>query len=289
MQVMTSDAPGSAVSPPGRGNNEEGAASRLLIAVAVTVTVVWIVAVALVLPASFGLTTVLRFVQVLFVLAALAASVVSLLGFVRRSPEPPRFVVREGAGFVVPASRAYGYFVVGEVLMVGFLAGQAIFLWSDAVGGDTGWAVISYTFAGITSVLSVALGGLVALTVVTALRGRPRIELTPRAVVLREVLGSRMIPWEALRPGLPLRQSDRHTLTLTVDRPELVVRSGWIWRFPQVALSYARVHPWFLADAIRSYVDQPNRRDAVGTRAEHERLLADLGVSAGHERAGGTG
>ncbi len=37
-----------------------------------------------------------------------------------------------------------------------------------------------------------------------------------------------------------------------------------------------RVHPWFLADAIRSYVEHPQDRVAIGTIAEHERLQAVL-------------
>jgi hypothetical protein len=42
---------------------------------------------------------------------------------------------------------------------------------------------------------------------------------------------------------------------------------------------YVRVHPWFLADAIRYYVAQPARRAAIGTLAEYDRLRADLGAT----------
>jgi hypothetical protein len=281
MNVMTDDARGAAVSLPWLGKNDDGAVLRLLIAGAVLVAIAWIVVVALVRPGSFWLEAMLRFVPVLLALAAVSAFTVSLLGLVRRSSEPPRFVVRKGVAFVVPTSRAFGYFVVGEVLMLGFFAGSAIFQWSHPVGGDAGFAVISYALTGVLSVLSVALGGLVAPMVVTALGGRPRVELTSRAMVVREPLGSRTIPWEALRPGLPTRVGSSQTVTLTVDRPELVVRTGLTWRSPQVAMAYLRVPPSFLADAIRHYVDHPDRRDAVGLWAEHERLLVDLDVSAG--------
>jgi hypothetical protein len=280
MHVMTDDAPGAAVSSPWLGKNDDGAASRLLIAGAVLVATVWIFVVALVRPGSFWLQTVLRLVPMLLALAALSAFAVSSRGFVRSS-EPPRFVVREGVAFVVPASRAFAYFVVGEVLMLGLLAGMAIFQWSNPAGGNAGFAVIDYAFTGGLSVLAVALGGLVAPMVVIALGGRPRVELTSRAMVLREPMGSRTIPWDALRPGLPAWVGGWQTLTLTVDRPELVVRSGLTWRSAQVPMAYLRVSPSFLADAIRYYVDHPDRRDAVGLRAEHERLLTDLDVSVG--------
>lgn len=40
------------------------------------------------------------------------------------------------------------------------------------------------------------------------------------------------------------------------------------------------VNPWFLADAIRWYVEHPENRPAIGTQEEHTRLLAALGKQA---------
>ena len=141
---------------------------------------------------------------------------------------------------------------------------------------------VEYAFAAVMTVLSVALAGLVGVMTLVAWSGRPSIELTPHAVELRDAFGSQTVPWEALRPGLPLRPADLHNLVLTVDRSDLVVRHGLAWRRPRMALVYARVHPWFLTDAIRFYADHPDRRDAIGTRTEYERLLADLGAGARH-------
>jgi hypothetical protein len=120
--------------------------------------------------------------------------------------------------------------------------------------------------------------GLVALLVVAALHGGPHILLTPGAVVQHDWWGNRVIPWEALRPERPVRQVRGQNLTLTVDRPDLVVRSGL---FRPLNMDHFRVHPSFLANAILFYVDTPERRDAIGTRAEYERLLAELSVRAG--------
>jgi hypothetical protein len=43
-------------------------------------------------------------------------------------------------------------------------------------------------------------------------------------------------------------------------------------------LVWARIHPAFLVDAVRYYVDRSDRREQIGTSAEHERLVSDLGV-----------
>jgi len=74
------------------------------------------------------------------------------------------------------------------------------------------------------------------------------------------------------------------TLTLIVDRPELIVRRGRFrssTRRPWLVVAHLRVRPGFLADAIWFYVGHPERRDAIGARAEYERLLPELGVPVG--------
>jgi hypothetical protein len=132
------------------------------------------------------------------------------------------------------------------------------------------------------SVALLAACVLVALLVVTALRGRPQILLTPGAIVQELWWGDRTVPWEALRPGSPVGKMLRRTLTLVVDRPELVVGRGLLRgssRRPWLVLTHLRVRPRFLADAIRFYAGHPERRDAIGTRAEYERLLPELGVT----------
>jgi hypothetical protein len=67
---------------------------------------------------------------------------------------------------------------------------------------------------------------------------------------------------------------------LVLTRPELVRRrrrrpppfmGDWI-------TTQVDVPSWFLADAIRWYVEHPEDRTAIGTHAEHERLIAALGA-----------
>ena len=291
MQVMTmTGAKGSAVRSSWRGRSGRGAVSGQLTVGAVVVSVAWSVAAPLIHPRVFWLYLVLHIAPALLSLAALVASFLEF----RLRTEPAGFDVREGVGFVVPANRSFGYLVVGEVLAVAFLATQLvmIIMLADWVSADVGLSGFDYALAGVLSVASLGFGGLVALLVVAALRGRPRIELTPHGVLLAEVQGSRTIPWDALRPPLALRQVDRRTMILSVDRPELVVRRGLIRssaRHPRVALRHLRVHLWFLADAIQLYVDHPARRDGIGARSEYERLLPELGVPAGGDAAGRTG
>jgi hypothetical protein len=264
---MTMDAAGTTVSPQG---DEEGSASRSLMAGALLVAVAWVAFVVLVRPRGRPWESLWQFGQVMTLLGSFAASVLGT----RPRPGPARFVVRDGVAFVVPASRAWGYLVAGIALSSGFVAAAA--------AGETGLgptpSAIDYGFAVIFSVVSLAVLGVPGFVVFVALRRRPYVELTPRGVVVREMFGNRAIPWEALRPGLPQRLGNSQLLTLTVDRPDLVVRKGLVGRAPRVFLTYGRIHPWLLVDAIRHYADHPERRPAIGTRAEHERLLAELGV-----------
>lgn len=274
-------AAGSAVRSRWRGRSGNGPVSGPLIVGAMAVSVAWIIAAAVIHPRVFWLYLVLHFAPALVSLAALVASGLES----RLRTEPAGFVVREGIGFVLPANRAFSYLFVGEVLMAGYLGSQLIMItrWTLPVDADVGFAG-SYAIVAILWLLLLIVAVLVALLVVVALRGRPRIELTPHAVFVAEVLGSQTVPWEALRPGLSLRDVDRRKLTLAVDRPELVVRHGLTWRSarrPRVDLQHVQVHSWFLADAIQFYVDHPGRRGAVGTRAEYERLLTELGAPGG--------
>ena len=244
---------------------------QTVIIAAVVISVAWTVAAALIHVRVFWLFEVLQLGPGLVFLAALVASV--LLSRAR----PAGFQVRERGGFVVPASRGFVFLVVGEVAMMAYLTGVVIRIWTWG-GADA--AVFRFWAAAVLSVTLLAAYGLVALLVVTALRGGPQIMLTPSAIVQEDPWGNRTIPWEALRPGRPLRLTRRRSLTLIVDRPELVVRRGLFrgsTRRPWLNLAHFRVDPWFLADAIWFYHAHPHRRDAIGALAEHERLVRELG------------
>jgi hypothetical protein len=95
----------------------------------------------------------------------------------------------------------------------------------------------------------------------------------------------RLVPWEALAPGGPPRpELTADQLRLVVTQPERVVQRGLVlgWgsrQYPCLALD-VNVHPIFVADAIRWYVEHPEDRAGIGTPAGHDRLLANLGVTA---------
>jgi hypothetical protein len=255
-----------------------GGVSRPLIVATVVIGFAWTLAAAQLHAPAYWLFAVMIYGLWLLVLAALVAS--AILG----RAKPAGFVVREGVGFVAPARRGFGYLVVCEVLILAFLTGEWIHTWSwRPIRGGTDAAFYGF-WAGAGSVVLLLFGGLVAWLVVTALRGGPQILLTPAAVVQEDWWGNRTIPWEALRPGRPLRLTRRRSLTLIVDRPELVVRRGLFrgsTRRPWLNVAYLRVHPWFLADAIWFYFAHPHRRDAIGARAEYERFVRELGDARG--------
>src|SRR3981189_1966711 len=105
--MTMSDTVGSASTPFSRGPGGKGRVQRTLIVAAVVISVAWTVAAALIHVRVFWLFAVLQVGPVLVFLAALLAS--ALLGRAR----PAGFEVREGVGFVVPASRGFGFLVVG--------------------------------------------------------------------------------------------------------------------------------------------------------------------------------
>jgi hypothetical protein len=182
---------------------------------------------------------------------------------------PIRLDVREGRGFLVRASRGAEVMAGGFVLLVGLLGGQSVHAWvHPSFGGPVRYAYAGFmaVLAGLTVILCVPVVGRV-------LRGRPVLALTPGALVVTDIFGTRRYPWDALRPGLPVWPDSRRTLRLTVDRPDLVTRTGLPVTVNWVALQAAHVHPGFAADVIRFYVDHPDRRAALGTRAEYDDLL----------------
>jgi hypothetical protein len=146
MHSMTmSDTVGAASAPFSRGPGRKRRVPRLLIVAAVVISVAWTVAATLIRTGAFWLFGVLHVGPVLVFLAAFVAS--GVLGVAK----PAGFEVREGVGFVVPASRGFGFLVVGEVVMLAFLIPQLIVLWT---WGGADEAVFRFWAA---AVLSVAL------------------------------------------------------------------------------------------------------------------------------------
>lgn len=97
------------------------------------------------------------------------------------------------------------------------------------------------------------------------------VELRPDGVYQRDFTGSLTVPWEALAPGRPSRPAVKAaTLALTYAQPDLVRRRGILPLGRRLRVD--NVHPWFIADTIRYYVDHPQHRAAIGEPAEYQRL-----------------
>ncbi|MFG2053417.1 hypothetical protein ACGFI9_05220 [Micromonospora sp. NPDC048930] len=102
------------------------------------------------------------------------------------------------------------------------------------------------------------------------------VELRPDGVCQRDFAGSLTVPWEALAPGRPARPAvNASALALTYARPDLVRRRG-ILVLGRRQLRIDNVHPWFIADTIRHYVDHRQHRAAIGEPAEYQRLWQAL-------------
>jgi hypothetical protein len=69
------------------------------------------------------------------------------------------------------------------------------------------------------------------------------------------------VPWAALRPNHP--------------------RRGWR-PGGRDTIAVGDVHPWFLADAIRFYADNPGVRGKIGTPEGYEELQKALGLHSRH-------
>jgi hypothetical protein len=178
----------------------------------------------------------------------------------------------------VPAGPAYGWFVVGQVLLFTAL--------TVSLGRDLYWnpeapAAVRWLLLPGMALLAALWLLLVTVSVMAVFRGRPRVDLTPAGVEIHEPFGRQSVPWEAMAPGTPVRQGSGSTLGLRVVRPELVERRGLVFssaRAPQVMLAWLPVHPWFLADVLRFYADHPEERATLGTPAGDERLRGALGL-----------
>ncbi|MCW3843422.1 hypothetical protein ONA70_25275 [Micromonospora yasonensis] len=215
-------------------------------------------------------------VQILLAVVAFVAAVLSQRGPWHR---PTRLVDAGPGRRRVPAGRGFGWFVFGQALAVTgptlYPAGLDLFRDPEAP------PALRYLLPALTALLVAVWLLLVALLAMAVFTGRPRVDLTPVGVEIWDVSGQRSIPWAAMTPGTPARQGSGNTLRLRVARPELVERRGLVLspvRAPLVTLGWLPVHPWYLADVLRFYVDHPEERAALGTPAGDERLRRALGV-----------
>lgn len=187
---------------------------------------------------------------------------------------------RPAALLVKPEVRAFATEPSASQILI---AVMLTFLASHFLGtGHLGEAV-----GGLFMVLPFLLLVAIGVQVAGGWRG-VSVELRPDGVCQRDFTGSLMVPWEALAPGRPSRPAvGASTLALTYAQPDLVRRRG-ILPLGRRRLRIDNVHPWFIADTVRHYVDHPQHRAAIGEPAEYQRLwhaLTSAPTDPGHGHA----
>ncbi|MFI1193982.1 hypothetical protein ACH4T9_12085 [Micromonospora sp. NPDC020750] len=216
------------------------------------------------------LDSILGIATILAGVLALSLALLTLL--ILLSPRPAAFLVR-------PEVRA---FATEPSAVQIYLAVQLTFLASLFLGTDHLGEVVGGPFMVLPFLLLVGVG----VNVAAGWRGS-FVELRPDGVWQRDFTGSLMVPWEALAPGCPSQPAVRASiLALTYAQPDLVRRRG-ILPLGRRRLRIDNVHPWFIADAIRHYVDHPQHRAAIGEPTEYQRLWhaltsAPTGFGHGH-------
>lgn len=189
-------------------------------------------------------------------LVALLAIALGLFAWLR--PRPAALLVKPAVrAFATAPSASQVYMAVGYAFLASLILGTG-----------------HLPTPGLLIALPVLYLVIVGVHVAAGWRGLS-VQLRPEGVCQRDFAGSLTVPWEALSPGRPSRpRANASTLTLTYARPELVRRRGLVpsrrW------LRIDNVHAWFIADAIRHYVDHPQHRTAIGEPAEYHRLWQAL-------------
>jgi hypothetical protein len=99
--------------------------------------------------------------------------------------------------------------------------------------------------------------------------------LSPEGLHADKWSGSMTVPWTALKADQPAYEEGE--LELAFDRPEQVVRTGFVVR-RTVPVEGVGVPPGFAVAAVHHYAARPGERAAIGTAEGHERLLAATGA-----------
>ncbi|MEH0841541.1 PH domain-containing protein [Micromonospora sp. CPCC 205711] len=249
------------------------AAGRRRVGVALVVAAVWAVAA---VRDVRGFWPDLLLGSVPFALA-LAALVGMLLSVRRPWRRPAVLAAPDGTRLRAEPGSGFSWFVAAEILILTVAAIPQVEPLMDRATAPAG--PDRYVLTALPLVLALLAALLVVVLVAAVRDGRPRVDLTPAGVEVRQPFGRQFVPWAALSPGTPLRQSSGSELVLDVCRPETVRRSGLPWgtrRRPRLLLSWLWVHPWYLADVLRFYVDHPHERDGIGADAGRERLRGAL-------------
>lgn len=219
--------------------------------------------------------------QILLVWAIVAVGAKLIVGIIQiprflrgKSGRPGRLDLNNGA-FDVPPMRSAALAAGSNILVISVIIGLILEGWWPAggrpsVGGSIAW------FLAIALLLALAV-----YLAAGAWRGTG-LSLTPAGLIIRTPLSRREVPWTALKRSTPKRVPLRAPLlSLSVEDPSQVTTTGPVLgagRVIRLPMDFY-VHPWFLADTIRWYVDHPVDRNNIGNPAELNRLLDTLTVT----------
>lgn len=235
-----------------------GRLDRYVLASKVTAAAVALLLVALRVTYEFGVdpqnTPVWLAVTLLLAPIVILSSAFILFGIVFRpvhQPPPSALRVR-GDAFVVPGSPV----LLGRLSMGWALLGT-ILLESDP-SLPLNFRIANNAFAAF----------FIATAAIPLLRG-PRILVSPAGLAIRAG-GKRKVGWDDLvmMPMTPLPLTVRSPkLALCIRRPGHP-EPGWLL----IPLEMLAVEPVFLGSVVEHYVENPDRRPAIGTPEEYTRL-----------------
>jgi hypothetical protein len=206
-------------------------------------------------------------------LAAVAQPLLS-----RRRPEVWRLGSEGGEpALVIRTPRAKR--VLGAVACAGMLLGSALLI---TVGGV------------VPGVLGVVVFGALLVLMAATMRRSRHLSLTPARLVLTGPTEHVSLAWDALAEAFVYEMpAGRTTMTMIAIRatdPAAVVRrrARWYGRLNRSFTGFditwgaydLEAEPENVIDALEIYRTAPLRRAGLGTPAERERLLADLGLGA---------
>ena len=107
----------------------------------------------------------------------------------------------------------------------------------------------------------------------------PSVDFTPHGLTLTRMAGTVAVPWGALDPGAPTVPGEAPSAPkVVIARPEGVVRHGITGDSNAVVAEGVPMD--FVLGVIGVYTADPERRAAIGTAAELDRLRAELPAPA---------
>ncbi|GHJ46583.1 hypothetical protein Cs7R123_39250 [Catellatospora sp. TT07R-123] len=228
--------------------------------------------------------TRLRWLYALLLLTTSAFALLSwltggdlLVEFATRALTLVLSLVLIGAALIRPNGRARRFAVTGTAFRT---YGRSVYLTLLGVlAMQYNTAVVRVGDTSVFATTSLGVAVLVAVVLGLALWRPYRLDLGPEGIRVGGAVGhGRVIPWALLQPGLPARPGERGwTLPLAYTHPDALPPN--LRRLRALPLGWA-VHPHLLADAIRWYTEHPEHRAAIGTQAEHDRLVAALAARA---------